>query len=164
VRIILRNNVTRLLDQQKIKYKIFEVPDEKLGTDKTADILGVELNVVFKTIVVKRPGHGKNILSVVPGDCNVDLKKLARAVGEKKVYLTTQAEAEKLTQLLSGGISPLALINRGFQVVLDQSALEHAEIHVSGGQRGMNIRLPVGDLVKLTRAQVKDITRKLQVS
>lgn len=153
------NNVTRLLDQRKIPYTIFELPAEKLGAEVTAEMLGVSPEIVFKTIVVKREGKGKPILAVVPGNTEVDLKLLAKAVGDKKVLLTTQKEAEDLTQLQAGGISPLALLNRGFQVVLDQSAHNHAEIHVSGGQRGLNIRLPVKDLVKLTNARLAEISR-----
>jgi Cys-tRNA(Pro)/Cys-tRNA(Cys) deacylase len=87
------------------------------------------------------------------------LKKLAAVVGEKKVFLTTQTEAEMLTKLQVGGISPLALINRGFQVVIDQSAQSHREVHVSGGQCGLNIRLPVVDLQKLTNARLAEISR-----
>ena len=155
----MKNNVTRLLDQRKIKYTTFELPAEKLGAEVTAEMLGVSPEVVFKTIVVKREGRGKPILAIVPGNSEVDLKKLARAVGEKKVYLTTQKEAEALTKLQAGGISPLALLNRGFQVVIDQPAQEHGEIHVSGGQRGLNILLPVEDLVKLTNARLAEISR-----
>jgi Cys-tRNA(Pro)/Cys-tRNA(Cys) deacylase len=148
-----------LLDQRKIPYTIFELPTEKLGAEVTAERLGVPLEIVFKTIVVRRDGRGKLILAVVPGNTEVDLKLLAKAVKEKKVYLTTQKEAEGLTKLQAGGISPLALLNRGFQTVIDQSAQNHAEIHVSGGQRGLNIRLPVKDLVKLTNARLAEISR-----
>lgn len=155
----MKNNVIRLLDQQKVNYSVFELPGEKLGAEVTAEMLGVPPEIVFKTIVVKRDGRGKQILAVVPGNREVDLKKLAVAVGEKKVILTTQNEAETLTKLQAGGISPLALINRGFQVVIDKSAQEHIEIHISGGQRGINIRLPVEDLVKLTNARLAEISR-----
>jgi Cys-tRNA(Pro)/Cys-tRNA(Cys) deacylase len=155
----MKNNVTRILDQRKIKYEMYELPVEKLGAEKTAELLGVPLEMVFKTIVVKREGRGKPILAVVPGTGEVDLKTLAKVVGEKKVYLTTQKEAESLTGLQVGGISPLALLNRGFQVVVDNSAQEQGEIHISCGQRGSNIRLPVTDLVKLTNAQLADISR-----
>lgn len=155
----MKNNVIRLLDQQKVNYSVFELPGEKLGAEVTAEMLGVPPEIVFKTIVVKRDGRGKPILAVVPGNREVDLKKLAVAVGEKKVILTTQNEAETLTKLQAGGISPLALINRGFQVVIDKSAQEHIEIHISGGQRGINIRLPVEDLVKLTNARLAEISR-----
>jgi Cys-tRNA(Pro)/Cys-tRNA(Cys) deacylase len=90
----------------------------------------------------------------------VDLKLLAAALGEKKVYLPTEREAEQLTGLQAGGISPLALLNKGFQIVIDSSAKGHAEIHVSGGQRGLNIRLGVNDLVKLTNARVASICQE----
>lgn len=153
-----KNNVTRYLDQRKVPYRVYELPVEKLGAEQTAELLGVPLEIVFKTIVVKREGRGKPVLAVVPGSSEVDLKALAKAVGEKKLTLSTQKEAEDLTQLQAGGISPLALINRGFQMVLDQAALSQVEIHVSGGQRGLNIRLPVADLVKLTQARTAPIS------
>jgi Cys-tRNA(Pro)/Cys-tRNA(Cys) deacylase len=156
---MIRNNVTRLLEQRNIKYSAFELPAEKLGAEKTAELLQIPLDVVYKTIVVKREGRGKPILAVVPGTGDVDSKALAKAVGEKKVLLATQSEAESMTRLQAGGISPLALINRGFQVVIDESADGHAEIHVSGGMRGLNIRLAPTDLAKLTKAETAKICR-----
>lgn len=155
----MKNNVTRLLDQNKIDFTVFELPDERLGASGIANRLGVPLDIIFKTIVVKRDGLGKPILAVVPGDREVDLKLLAKFVGEKKVFLLTLKEAEMLTRLKAGGISPLALINRGFQVVIDRSALKHGFIHVSGGQRGMNIRLHIDDIIKLTNARLAEISR-----
>jgi len=154
---MITNNVTRLLDSKKIAYKAYELPAEKLGAEEIARILGVPLAIVFKTIVVQREKPGKPILAVVPGTGEVNLKGVAATLGEKKVHLPTQAEAEKLTGLQSGGISPLALINRGFTVLLDRSALEHEEIHISGGQRGLNIRLSVKALIELTNARTGDI-------
>jgi Cys-tRNA(Pro)/Cys-tRNA(Cys) deacylase len=153
------NNVTRLLDQRKIPYAAFDLPEEKLGALESAQIMGVSPEVVYKTIVVTRKGRGKPILALVPGNREVDLKALAKFLGEKKVYLPTQHKAERLTGLEAGGISPLALLNRGFQVVLDLSAQDHDEIHVSGGQRGLNIRLPVIELVELTNARTAPISR-----
>jgi Cys-tRNA(Pro)/Cys-tRNA(Cys) deacylase len=96
---------------------------------------------------------------MVPGPSEVDLKALARAIGEKKVRLATQKQAEQLTGLQVGGISPLALINRGFDVVLDQKAEMNESIYISGGQRGLNIRLPTQSLVKLTNAKVAAICK-----
>jgi Cys-tRNA(Pro)/Cys-tRNA(Cys) deacylase len=154
---MITNNVTRILDSRKIAYTAFELPAEKLGAEETARILGVPLEIVFKTIVVLREKPGKTILAVVPGTGEVNLKAVASALGEKKVHLPTQAEAEKLTGLQAGGISPLALVNRGFTVLLDRSALAHDQIHVSGGQRGLNIRLPVKALIELTNARTGDI-------
>ena len=152
------NNVTRLLDSRKITYKAIELPAEKHGAMETARLLNVEPERVFKTIVVKREGKGKPILAIIPGPCEVVLKALARAVGEKKVLLPTEREAEQLTGLHAGGISPLALLNRGFQVVMDSSADLFAEIHISGGQRGLNIRISPKDVVALTKAIVAKIS------
>lgn len=153
-------NVTRLLDARKIAYTIYETPAEKLGALETARFLNVSPDSVFKTIVVTRERPRKPLLVVVPGTSEVDLKLLAAALGEKKVTLPTEREAEALTGLQAGGISPLALINKGFQVVIDSSAQNLSEIHISGGQRGLNIRLSVNDLVKLTNARFGAISRK----
>jgi len=152
-----KNNVTRLLDQRKIPYAVYELPQEKLGALESARLLGVDSEKVFKTIVVTRPTRGKPILALVPGTKEVNLKQLAKALGEKKLKLATQNDAEHLTGLKTGGISPIALINRGFQVVIDSSAQNHDEIHISGGQRGLNIRLPAMALAKLVQARFAEI-------
>ena len=161
----LTNNITRLLDSRKIAYTAFETPAEKLGALETAEFLKVAPETVFKTIVVTRDratssSKGKKpILAVIPGPSSVDLKLLAAALGEKKVHLPTEREAEQLTGLQAGGISPLALINKGFQVIVDSAAQRYEEIHVSGGQRGLNIKLPVADLIKLTNARLASISK-----
>jgi Cys-tRNA(Pro)/Cys-tRNA(Cys) deacylase len=153
------NNVTRYLDSQKVPYTIFETPAEKLGALETAEFLNVPAEIVFKTIVVTCDKPKKPLLAVIPGSKAVDLKLLAAAVEEKKVHLPTEREAEQLTGLRVGGISPLALMNKGFQVVIDSSAQYHPEIHISGGQRGLNIKLPVGELIRLTKARVASISK-----
>ena len=78
------------------------------------------------------------------------------------IIIPTYNEAEKLTGLETGGISPLALVNKGFQVVIDSSAKSHPQIYISGGQRGLNIQLNPGDLIKLTNARVSDIAAAIK--
>lgn len=153
------NNIIRLLEARKIPYTAFELPQEKLGAVETARLLGVPADQVYKTIVVVRDGKGKPILAVVPGTAEVDLKLVAQVVGEKKVHLPTEREAETLTGLQAGGISPLALLNKGFQVLLDRSAENYSEVHISGGQRGLNLCLPVAALQSLTGARLVEIVR-----
>jgi Cys-tRNA(Pro)/Cys-tRNA(Cys) deacylase len=114
---------------------------------------------MYKTIVVVREGKGKSILAVVPGDKEVDLKALATALGEKKVSLPTEREAERLTGLQAGGISPLALIQRGFQVVIDASAQSLDAFYISGGQRGLNIRIRPHAVAELCVALFAQIGR-----
>jgi Cys-tRNA(Pro)/Cys-tRNA(Cys) deacylase len=153
------NNVTRFLDSRRITYTAFEIPAEKLGALEVAELLNVAPETVFKTIVVTREKPKKPILAVIPGPFVVDLKLLAAFLGEKRIHLPTQREAEQLTGLQAGGISPLALINKGFQVVIDSAAQNYPEIYISGGQRGLNIKLSVADLVKLTNARLARISK-----
>lgn len=157
------NNVTRLLDSRKIPYTAYELPPEKLSALETARLLGVDPATVYKTIVVPREKPKKPLLAVIPGPNQVDLKALAALLGEKKVHLSTEREAEQLTGLQAGGISPLALLNKGFQVVVDTAALEQAEIHISGGQRGLNIRLSANALIRLTNARTGRISVPIPV-
>jgi len=159
----VKNNVIRLLDKHGVPYTAYGLPSEKLGALETARRLGVPPERVFKTIVVTRR-QGKPILAVVSALQEVDLKAVARAVGEKKVYLPTQKEAERLTGLRAGGISPLALLGRGFTVLLDESATQADFLHISGGQWGLNLRLTVNDFVRLTQAQVALIGRSFSPS
>lgn len=146
------NNITRMLDSKKIHYTAFELPVEKLSAIETAHLLGVDPKLVYKSIVVKRL-KGKMVLAIIPGTNHLDLKLLAGELGEKKLILPTEREAEELTGLQAGGISPLALLHKGFQMVIDVAAQNNPEIHLSGGQRGLSIRLPVKSILELTRAR-----------
>lgn len=152
------NNVTRFLDAHKVKYTAHKLPAEKLGALEAAHCIGVPAEQVFKTIVTTREKK-KPVLAVISGLHVVDLKLLAVFLGEKKMSLPTEREAESLTGLQAGGISPLALINKGFYVVLDSSAQLYETIYISGGQRGLDIQVPVADLIKLTNARVAKISR-----
>lgn len=154
---MITNNVTRFLSARKIPFEVFELPQEKVGALEAAQLLNIPAYLMFKTIVITRD-KGKPILAVIPGDTVVDLKAVAVFMGEKKVHLPTQREAEKLTGLLSGGISPLALLDKGFTVLLDETAKQHEYIHISGGQRGVNIRLPVNAFIELTNARLAKIS------
>jgi len=154
----ITNNVTRFLDAHKVKYEAHDLPAEKIGAVEAAQFLGVPAEQVFKTIVAIRE-KGKPVLAVIPGPRVVDLKLLALFLGEKKMHLPSEREAESLTGLQAGGISPLALINKGFQVVIDTAAQTCDEIYISGGQRGLNIQLSVNDLVKLVNARFGIISR-----
>ena len=152
------NNVTRLLDSKKVPYQVFEVPPEKFGALQVAAILGIEEKLVYKTIVTRKESNQHYCLAIVPATAEVDLKLLAKAINEKKVSMTTQAEAEKVTHLLAGGISPLALLNKGFQMVVDSSCKALDLMFISAGQRGADIRLAPADLIRITNAIAAEIS------
>lgn len=155
-----KNNVTRLLDSKKVKYTVFTF-DYDAGIEsavQVADAIGMPQSQVFKTLVVlpDQPNR-KPMLVVIPGPATLNLKALAKGANLKKARMAPHAEAEILTGLQTGGISPLALINKGFDVYLDRAAQQYDTIAISAGQRGANIELPVKDLVKLVNARVIDL-------
>lgn len=156
----IRNNVTRLLDARKVWYEPVEYDAATFhSADEVAALVGAPPGQVFKTIVVLRGDPAKRpLLVIVPGDREVDLKRLAAGLGEKKLRVAPQREAEAVTKLQVGGISALALVNRGFDVVLDCSAEAFGEdgIYVSGGQRGLNVRIKPADLIAITGARLLD--------
>jgi Cys-tRNA(Pro)/Cys-tRNA(Cys) deacylase len=148
------NNVTRMLAAKKVAFEAHELPEEKLGGLEAAAVLGIEPRQMFKTIVAIRPDGGKPVLAMVPAPAQLDLKAVGRAFGGKKLRISTQAEAEKLTGLQVGGISPLALVGKGFDTIIDESANGFESLYLSGGQRGLNISLAPKDVIELTRARV----------
>jgi len=154
---MISNNVTRMLEARRIPFQAFEVPPQKLSALEVAELLNLPARMVFKTIVARREKAGKPILALVPATGEVDNKALAACLNEKKVHVTSQAEAEKLTALRAGGISPLALLNQGFQVLIDQSAVELEAVLISGGQWGLQISLNPHDLAKLCSARFTPI-------
>lgn len=160
----IKNNVTRLLDARAIPYTAHELPKEKLGGHEAAAYLGVPPEQMVKSIVVLRPERAKPILALVSAPHEVDLKVLAVALNEKKLTLATQKEAEARTGLQVGGISPLALLPKGFQTVLDQALLAQDQIYLSGGQRGLNIQMSPRDLQLITSALVAPISRPAEAT
>jgi len=156
----MRNNVTRLLDAKGIVYTAIRLPDDrKLSAVEVAATIGAPPEQVFKTIVLTRPAKGRPILAVIPGPAEVDLKAAAAAVGEKKVSMPSQRVAETLTGLQAGGISALALFDKGFEVLLDEFAEVFEEIYVSGGERGLDVRIGVMEFVALTEARIFSLTK-----
>lgn len=146
----------RLLDGKGVSYETLTYPSDERNAVVVAGLIGIPPGQVFKTLVVRRD-IGKPLLIMIPSNRQLDLKKTAKALGEKKVKLASHAEAEEMTQLQVGGISPLALINRGFDVVLDASAQTFGAVSLSAGEKGVNVRIAVADLIKLTRAIVLDV-------
>ncbi len=151
-----KNNVTRLLDSKGVAYTT-HVYDYDAGVHSAVEVaqaIGLPPDQVFKTLVaVTDQPRSKPLLVVVPGPATLNLKALAKAVGAKKIKMAEHTQAEQLTKLQTGGISPLALINKGFDIYVDERAQGYETIAVSAGARGANIELPVVELIKLTHAR-----------
>jgi len=150
----------RVLDIRRIPYTTFTYDAGIHSADAVAPLLGVPASAVFKTLVVLAD-RDRRLLVMAPGDRELDLRLVARAVGAKSAQMAPQREAERLTGLKVGGISPLALLDKRFEVYLDTSGMALDQLYVNGGQRGVNLRLQVKDLLAVTGTAVIEATRPL---
>lgn len=148
----------KFLDGQKVSYEALSYPHNLRDAEEVAEALDLPAESVFKTLVVTRTAPGKPILAIIPANRQLDLKALAKVAGAKKLKMASHHDAESLTRLQVGGISALALVNRGFDVYLDRSAEAIPAIVVSAGVRGQQIQLAPQDLVKVTRARYADVS------
>jgi Cys-tRNA(Pro)/Cys-tRNA(Cys) deacylase len=150
----------RILEARGISYEpvSYEVVDH-LSAAQVAAAIGFPVEQTFKTLVVlpERP-HTRPILALLPGDSQLDLKKLAAAAGEKKVQMAPQREAERLTGLEKGGISPLALMDKGWSVYIDETVILFDRIEISAGKVGIGVIVPVTRLLDLLAARLADLT------
>lgn len=155
-----KTNAMRALEAQNIQYLAIEYDPtgDFHPADEVARMLQVPVESVYKTLVVLREhpsvssSRSKPLLVMIAAALELDLRILARGIGEKKLRMATQKEAEKITGAQVGGISALALLGRGFEVYIDKSALGLETIHVSGGVRGLDLNLRVADLLSATGA------------
>ena len=147
----------RVLEGQAVPYEVITYPDTIHDALELAQHVGLPPEGVYKTLVVlaDEPGF-KPMLIMVAADTSLDLKKVAQAVGAKKAHMARHADAEKMTGLKVGGISALALLNKGFDIYIDEWATLLDAVVISAGQRGFNLRLSVDDLLRVTGAQVID--------
>ena len=148
----MKNNVTRMLDAQKVAYVKYEFSPILISASAVAKELGLPPAQVYKTLVLQSEA-GLVCLVMMPADKELELKALARAIGVKRVRMAAQKEAERLTGLEVGGISPLALLRLNLPTYIDQGVLTWDRVCVSGGARGLNLLIAVDDLLRLTKAQ-----------
>ncbi|GAB1422171.1 aminoacyl-tRNA deacylase [Anaerolineales bacterium] len=147
----------RFLEQQKTPYEIFHY-DPALGDAvEVAQAIGFPEYMVYKTLLVGSQQQNKPIIVMIPSQTSLDLKRLAQAVGEKKVQMLKHREAEALSGLQVGGISALALTQKNWQVYMDNSANQLQYIIISAGERGTQVRVPVIELMRLLRVRLIDV-------
>ena len=123
---------------------------------EAARVLGVEPGRVFKTLMAST--EVGFVLGIVPVDAMLDLKALAAAVGGKRAVMADPKDAERTSGYVVGGISPIGQ-KTALPTVLDDSALEHETILVSGGRRGFDIELSPADLIRVTAAITSPLRR-----
>lgn len=150
-----KTNAMRLLDQRHIAYTGYRYDPALHDAEEVAAALGLPAARVYKTLVVLRAA-GRPLLVMTPAGTTLDLAGLAHELDEKSLHMAPRREAERLTGLLVGGISALALVGKTFDVYLDGSARDLDWLLVNGGRRGVNLRLAVCDLIAFTGARFID--------
>ena len=134
-------------------------PSAKSFGGEAAQALGLNPERVFKTLITSADGdRGQLVVAVIPVDKHLDLKALASVVDAKRMTMADEADAERATGYVIGGISPLGQRKR-LPLILDESALRHDTIYVSAGRRGLEIELAPRDLVRLSAGKSAPIAR-----
>lgn len=155
-----KTNVMRQLDRAKIAYEIREYPHEEgVAVDgvTVARSLGQEPGSVFKTLVTRGASGGYYVFDV-PVDGELDLKKAARAVGEKSVAMLHVTELLPLTGYVRGGCSPVGM-KKQFPTVFHDSARHYDRIAVSAGKIGLQVLAAPGDLCRLVGGRFADVIK-----
>ncbi len=152
-----KTNVMRLLDAAKIPYEAKEYPvdENDLSGSHAADLMGADHGSVFKTLVLKGEKTGY-MVCCIPVDGEVDLKKAAKAAGDKKAEMLPMKELLPVTGYIRGGCSPIGMKKR-FPTYLDRSAEKYEKIAVSAGMRGVQVILSPADLGRYVGAEMADL-------
>ena len=157
----VKTNAMRILDRQKISYQLntYEC-GEFIDGVTIADQLGQSYDMSFKPLVMIGKSRQYYVFAL-PVDKEVDMKKAAKAVGEKSVEMLPVKDINKVTGYIRGGCTPIGM-KKQFPTVIDESAADLPEMIVSGGRLGEQIILKPEDLLKVTGGKFADIIRKEQ--
>ena len=151
-----KTNVMRVLDQQKINYNSYSYADtEAISGVEVAEVLGQDPNQVFKTLVTV--GNSKNyFVFMIPVHMELDLKKAAKAVGEKSISMIKSKELLPLTGYIHGGCSPIGM-KKQFRTTVHETAKDFNTIIFSAGKIGYQVEVSLDDLKKVIRVELADV-------
>lgn len=154
-----KTNAMRILDKEKIAYTMmtYKTDDGKIDGVSVAAKIGREPGVVYKTLISQGASKAYYVF-VIPVEAELDLKKAAKAVGEKKIEMIPVKEITQVSGYIRGGCSPIGM-KKQFPTMIDEQAQTLETMIVSGGQIGVQIELQVENLVKATKAAFADVTQ-----
>lgn len=155
-------NAMRILTKANIDFQTIEYDDVATDTDHLGLIIsektGIPPERSFKTLTLKGEKCGI-IVCCIPVDCELDLKKLASCVGEKKVEMIHVKDILNLTGYIRGGVSPIGM-KKQYKTYIDKTCELFENIAISGGTCGCTLDMKTKDLISITSAKVYDITRE----
>ncbi len=154
-----KTNAARFLDSLKIDHKIseYEVDESDLSAESVAKKVGLPPEQIFKTLVARGDKTGV-LMTCIPGNAELDLKAIASSSGNKKVEMVHVKEIQQLTGYIRGGVSPIGS-KKSYPIFLDESAMDLPFISISAGQRGIQIFISPGDLIKALNMTLCKITK-----
>lgn len=154
-----KTNAARLLDSLNIAYELrsYEVDPEDLTAISVARKIGLPPEQVFKTLL-SQTNSGEHLFAVIPGDAELDLKKLAHAAGAKKAELASLKDVEPLTGYIRGGVTVMGA-RKPFPAYADETIELFDIISVSAGLRGLQLILAPADYLRATNATLADLTK-----
>ncbi len=151
-----KTNAIRFLESKAIDFDILEYEvDEDVSAVHVAEKLNMDPDQIFKTIVLKGERTGY-FVCIIPGSCEIDLRKAAKAIGDKSCDLIPLKDLEPLTGYIRGACSPFGM-KKKFPTFLDETASMFDRISVSAGKRGMQIFIAPGALAQLAEADMVDL-------
>ena len=151
-----KTNVMRVLDAKKISYESHSYePDATMTGEEIAGVLGEPAEKVFKTLVTQGK-TGAYYVFVVPGVEELDLKKAAKAAGEKSIAMIKQKDLLSLTGYVHGGCSPIGM-KKQFPTFIHDTATAYDKVFVSAGKVGFQIELAPTDLIKVANIKSADL-------
>ena len=148
-----------LLKENKIEYTILEYehnPKEYSFGDEAVELLNLDKNIVFKTLILVSDESQKHIIAIIPVSNMLNIKKLAKTLKLKKISMMDIKKAENITGYIKGAISPISQKKKGITVI-DNSACNFDKIYISGGKRGLEIGINVNDLIAICDATSTDL-------
>jgi Cys-tRNA(Pro)/Cys-tRNA(Cys) deacylase len=154
-----KTNAARLLDGLNIAYELrgYDVDPDDLTAISVARKIGLPPEQVFKTLL-SQTNTGEHLFAVIPGDAELDLKKLAYAADAKKAELASLKDVEPLTGYIRGGVTVMAA-RKPFPAYADETIELHDVISVSAGQRGLQLLLSPADYLRATNARLADLIK-----
>ena len=152
-----KTNAMRMLDAAKIPYRVleYEVDESDLSGIHIAETLGFPPEKMFKTLVAKGDRTGA-LVFCVPVAAEIDLRRAASITGNKKIEMIHVKDLLALTGYIRGGVSPIGM-KKKFRTFIDEQIILHEKVCISGGQRGVQIKIAPDDLIKATEATVCDL-------
>lgn len=154
---VQKTNAMRILDKNKINYEVitYDISDDKIDGISVAEKTGQDMKEVYKTLVTQGVSRELYVF-VIPVDKELDLKKAAKSAGEKSLQMIHVKDITKYTGYIRGGCSPVGM-KKLYKTFIQEEAKELENICVSGGKKGLQVKLEPMDLIKIINGSFADV-------